>query len=169
MGEGGSCACINKAIARRESRCAAPSPFGTRWPKLLLLSPPKPQCTIPARKPTLTPASDLASAMEFSLLALLLLHVCVVFCNTEKVIFLGPRQLQVPVEHPTLEDLQLEALSPQHWSLRTHLRAEFPATSSKYGQASWFLLNGLQEGRRYEVRICWAATVRLTLDDCGSS
>jgi len=96
--------------------------------------------------------------MEFSLFVLLLLQACVVFSNTEKVIFLGPSQLQVPVQHPTLQDLHLQALSAQHWSLRTHIRAEFPTSSSKQGQSSWFLLNGLQEGRRYEVRICWAAT-----------
>ncbi|KAJ5038946.1 uncharacterized protein L3040_006620 [Drepanopeziza brunnea f. sp. 'multigermtubi'] len=66
--------------------------------------------------------------------------------------------LQVPVEHPTLEDLQLESLSPNHWSLRTHIRAEFPTNSSSYGQTSWYLLHNLHEGRRYEVRICWAAT-----------
>ena len=115
-----------------------------------------------SRKSKLTPTSDLASIMQFSLLILLFLQVCVVLSNTEKVLFLGPSQLQVPLEHPTLEDLQLEALSPQHWSLKTHIRAEFPTDSSKYGQASWFLLNRLEEGRRYEVRICWAATVRLT-------
>ncbi|TVY35878.1 hypothetical protein LSUB1_G004415 [Lachnellula subtilissima] len=88
----------------------------------------------------------------------LLLQVCTVFANTEKVIFLGPSSLQVPVEHPTLEDLNLEPLSPQHWTLRTHIRAEFPTDSSKHGLASWYLLHRLEEGRRYEVRICWAAT-----------
>jgi hypothetical protein len=93
----------------------------------------------------------------------LLLQAHVVSSNTEKTIFLGPSQAQIPVEHPTLEDLQLEALSPEQWSLRTHIRAEFPTTSSKYGQASWYLLHGLQEGQRYEVRICWAATVRATM------
>ncbi|PMD56520.1 uncharacterized protein K444DRAFT_66571 [Hyaloscypha bicolor E] len=89
---------------------------------------------------------------------LLLLQVHAVFCNTEKIIFLGPSEVHIPVEHPTLEDLKLETLSPQQWSLRTHIRAEFPTKSSKYGQASWYLLHGLQEGQRYEVRVCWAAT-----------
>ena len=90
---------------------------------------------------------------------LLLLQIYNVYANTEKVIFLGPSSLQVPVEHPTLEDLNLEALSPQHWTLRTHIRAEFPTNSSKHGEASWYLLHRLEEGKRYEVRICWAATV----------
>ncbi|KAH7413281.1 hypothetical protein BKA64DRAFT_349948 [Cadophora sp. MPI-SDFR-AT-0126] len=90
--------------------------------------------------------------------SLLLLQACRVFANTEKVIFLGPSKLQVPAAHPTLEDLQLESISPKHWALRTHIQAEFPTNSSQYGQTSWYLLNRLQEGQRYEVRICWAAT-----------
>ncbi|KAE8449705.1 hypothetical protein EG329_007480 [Mollisiaceae sp. DMI_Dod_QoI] len=93
------------------------------------------------------------------LLLLIVLQMHSVLGNTEKIIFLAPSNLPVPVEHPTLEDLQLEALSPHHWSLRTHIETEFPTNSSKYGKPSWYLLQTLQEGRRYEVRICWAATV----------
>lgn len=89
---------------------------------------------------------------------MLLIHFASVIANTEKTIFLGPPSLQVPVEYPTLDDLRLEALSPQHWVLRTDIRAEFPTASSKHGQASWYLLRRLEEGQRYEVRICWAAT-----------
>jgi hypothetical protein len=95
----------------------------------------------------------------FYFLALLLLQIAAVLGNTEKAIFLGPSSLQVPTEHPTLEDLQLDALSPQQWSLRTHIEAEFPTNMSRYGHSSWVLLHRLQEGQRYEVRICWAATV----------
>lgn len=93
------------------------------------------------------------------LLLFVFLQIHSVLGNTEKVIFLAPGSLNIPVEHPTLEDLQLEALSPQHWSLRMHIEAEFPTDSSKYGRSSWYLLHSLQEGQRYEVRICWAATV----------
>jgi len=92
-------------------------------------------------------------------LLLLLLQILAVLANTEKVIFIGPSSLKIPTEHPTLEDLQLNTLSPQHWSLRTLVQAEFPTNSSKYGQSSWYLLHRLQEGQRYEVRICWPATV----------
>lgn len=91
---------------------------------------------------------------------LFLLRACAVLANTEKAIFLGPESLQVPTAHPTLEDLQLEVLSPQRLSLRTHIAAEFPTNDTKYGQSSWLLLQDLQEGQRYEVRVCWAATVR---------
>ncbi|KAL2066531.1 hypothetical protein VTL71DRAFT_2602 [Oculimacula yallundae] len=90
--------------------------------------------------------------------SLLLLQAFHVFANTEKTIFLGPSNIQVPVAHPTLEDLQLQTLSPKHWSLRTHIQAEFPNNASEYGRTSWYLLDRLQEGQRYEVRVCWAAT-----------
>ncbi|KAI9647694.1 hypothetical protein NHQ30_004079 [Ciborinia camelliae] len=91
-------------------------------------------------------------------LLLLTSQIQPVLGNTEKVIFLGPETLTVPTEHPTLEDLHLDALSPQYHSLRTHIEAEFPTKDSKYGQSTWYLLHRLKEGQRYEVRICWAAT-----------
>ncbi|RAL62847.1 hypothetical protein DID88_004689 [Monilinia fructigena] len=94
----------------------------------------------------------------FSAFLLLTSQIQHVLANTEKVIFLGPGTLNVPMEHPTLEDLHLEALSPQHHSLRTHIQAEFPTEDSEYGQSTWYLLHRLKEGQRYEVRICWAAT-----------
>ncbi|RFU32651.1 hypothetical protein B7463_g3674, partial [Scytalidium lignicola] len=93
----------------------------------------------------------------FSILLLFVLQVQVVFANTEKAIFLGPKSLDVPLDHPMLEDLYLSALSPEHWALRTYIDAQFPNMALKHGQPSWFLLQGLEEGRRYEVRICWAA------------
>lgn len=99
--------------------------------------------------------------LQLHLILLLFLQVLPVFSNTEKVIFVGPSSLKIPVQHPTLEDLQLEALSPHHASLRTRIQAQFPSAESIYGQHSWYLLHGLTEGQRYEVRICWAATVRL--------
>jgi hypothetical protein len=105
--------------------------------------------------------------MMFCYILLLFLQIYAVFANTEKVIFLGPASFQVPVEHPTLEDLRLETLSPQSWSLRTFIEAEFPTNSSKYGKSSWYLLQKLSEGRKYEVRICWAATVRVNICSLG--
>ncbi|CAD6443292.1 2e425200-ef6e-47ec-ade5-0f5dbdc5d652 [Sclerotinia trifoliorum] len=93
-----------------------------------------------------------------SLLLLLTSQIQQASANTEKAIFLGPSALQIPAAHPTLSDLHLSALSPQHHILRTHIDAEFPTSNSKYGQSSWYLLQGLEEGQRYEVRVCWAAT-----------
>ncbi|RDL38438.1 Uncharacterized protein BP5553_02778 [Venustampulla echinocandica] len=88
----------------------------------------------------------------FAVLFALQIHT--VFANTEKAIFLGPSSIHVPVEHPTLEALRLQELSPQpqHSSLRTHIQAEFPTNTSKHGHPSWFLLHQLKRGQRYEVR-----------------
>lgn len=94
-----------------------------------------------------------------SCLLILALQATTVLGNTEKVIFLGPASFQVPTEHPTIEDLHLEVLTPQRLSLRTHIKAQFPTDSEKYGLATWLVLDQLQEGQRYEVRVCWAATV----------
>jgi hypothetical protein len=95
------------------------------------------------------------------LLALLSLALAAssVTANTEKVIFLGPEARPVPVDSPTLDDLGLPELSPRRWALRTHLDAAFPTEDAALGASSWVLLNGLKEGQRYEVRVCWAATV----------
>lgn len=89
----------------------------------------------------------------------LLIYIQLAVANVEKVIFLGPSSVQIPTRHPTLEDLQLHTLSPQNKTVRTKLRAEFPTNTSVWGEASWVLLEQLAEGQRYEVRVCWAATV----------
>lgn len=94
---------------------------------------------------------------------LLILHLQLTLANVEKVIFLGPSSVQIPTQHPTIEDLQLHTLSPQNGAIRTKLRAEFPTNTSVWGETSWVLLEQLSEGQRYEVRICWAATVTTSL------
>ncbi|KAI9814017.1 MAG: hypothetical protein M1827_003481 [Pycnora praestabilis] len=88
----------------------------------------------------------------------LLLLFSTTAANVEKVIFLGPTRIAVPPEHPNLDDLRLNILTPSHWSLRTQLLAAFPNLEEPRGKDSWFLLKGLREGQRYELRICWAAT-----------
>jgi hypothetical protein len=103
--------------------------------------------------------SNINSLLKMFSIILIALQVGAALANTEKVIFLGPSTLQIPVEPPTLENLQLDTLSPAAWSVRTHVEAEFPTDIAKYGQSKWLLLHSLEEGRRYEVRICWAATV----------
>ncbi|KZF20591.1 hypothetical protein L228DRAFT_269893 [Xylona heveae TC161] len=100
--------------------------------------------------------------MSFKLYATLF-FLCTLFAkqilaNVEKTIFLGPPAIHVPHEHPNLEDLYLQHLTPLRWSLPTELTATFPTGDAPKGTASWFLLSDLKEGQRYEVRICWAAT-----------
>lgn len=81
--------------------------------------------------------------------------------NVEKTIFLGPGDLVLPDVHPNLDDLRLYSLSHAQTILATELPVQFPSQSAPRGLESWYLLQGLEEGRRYEVRICWPATVRV--------
>lgn len=90
---------------------------------------------------------------------LFLLSATLSSANVEKTIFLGPQTIRVPAQHPTVSDLRLEVLTPLNSSLRTQIKATFPSEENKDGYSSWYLLNDLTPGQRYEVRICWPATV----------
>jgi hypothetical protein len=92
-----------------------------------------------------------------------------VVANTEKAIFLGPRTSNMPTSHPNLDDLRVDILTPKHWTLRTHLEAEFPSAESKHGKSTWLVLDQLTEGQRYELRVCWAATVSYQPASCARS
>ncbi|MCJ1465344.1 hypothetical protein MMC07_003962 [Pseudocyphellaria aurata] len=79
--------------------------------------------------------------------------------NVEKTIFLAPAPIHIPREHPNLDDLQLQVLTPARWRLQLRIAASFPTAAKSFrGTETWLLLEGLEEQRRYEVRICWAAT-----------
>ncbi|KAI1083962.1 hypothetical protein F5B20DRAFT_360231 [Whalleya microplaca] len=80
------------------------------------------------------------------------------YADTEKAIFLGPPTANIPSTRPTLEDLHVATLTPDNWSIRTHLEAQFPNSSLPQGKPTWLILDELSEGQRYEVRVCWAAT-----------
>lgn len=83
------------------------------------------------------------------------------FANTEKTIFLGPERVRVPLTHPTLTDLRLHTLTPTNSTLRTQLPARFPSDEKPKGTETWLILDDLIPGQRYEVRVCWPATVSL--------
>ena len=84
--------------------------------------------------------------------------------NVEKTIFLTPSFIHVPREHPNLDDLQLDVLTPARWRWQGQIAASFPNASATFqGTETWLLLHELEEQRRYEVRICWAATVSVFL------
>lgn len=92
--------------------------------------------------------------------------VWTVNANIEKTIFLGPRAAAtsaVPNAPEGLDALRLASLSPAPGSsiLATQLPVRFPSAPAPRGLESWYLLRDLDEGRRYEVRICWPATVSL--------
>jgi hypothetical protein len=92
------------------------------------------------------------------------LLIRLVAANVEKTIFLGPEPVTIPTQKPTLSDLRLDTLTPDEaWSLRTYIPAQFATDSKPQGEAYWAILDSLVPGQRYEVRVCWAATVRLLL------
>jgi hypothetical protein len=81
--------------------------------------------------------------------------------NTEKVIFKAPSKLSIPNRHPTLDSLQLTTLTPLEPFLQSRFKVSFPTEESPFGKDTWYLLRDLREHSRYEVRICWAASVSL--------
>ncbi|KAF2003028.1 hypothetical protein P154DRAFT_544074 [Amniculicola lignicola CBS 123094] len=92
-------------------------------------------------------------------LACFVTHVWTVNANVEKTVFLAPGPATLPDAHPGLDTLRLATLSPAlRPVLPTVLSVQFPSDSAPRGLESWYLLRGLEEGRRYEVRICWPAT-----------
>lgn len=97
--------------------------------------------------------------MILASLICLTLGISLASANVEKTIFLGPEPVNIPNQQPSLSTLNIDTLTPEDWSLRTHLDATFPTEEFKRGSSSWFILDNLTEGQRYEVRICWLATV----------
>lgn len=96
-------------------------------------------------------------------LATLTSHVA---ANADKIIFTGPEPVTHPLASPSLSDLNLDVIGPAtNLSLRTSLSRTFhddtnPVARGKPpGSASWFILDGLTPGQRYELRVCWAAIV----------
>ena len=83
-----------------------------------------------------------------------------VLANVEKTIFIAPEAIHIPQQHPNLNDLHLDVLTPRSPILRTLLPAAFPKSPESQGIISWFLLDELQQYQRHEVRVCWPATVR---------
>ncbi|KAJ5108434.1 hypothetical protein N7456_005109 [Penicillium angulare] len=91
-------------------------------------------------------------------LGLILLFTNIALANVEKTIFLAPHPSTVPSGQPDLDDLGLERLSPQNPAIRTELNASFPSTETPEGTESWFFLENLKPGQRYEVRVCYLST-----------
>jgi len=96
------------------------------------------------------------------LLLILLAVVNIASANVEKAIFLGPAPVNIPLQKPTISDLRLDGLTPEKNSLRLQLPRSFPSADGASekairGQASWFLVDSLIGGQRYEVRTCWSA------------
>ncbi|KAG9665631.1 hypothetical protein KCU95_g14253, partial [Aureobasidium melanogenum] len=96
------------------------------------------------------------------LLLPILFYVCFLavpaIANVEKTIFTAPNTINFGDARPNLMDLRLDILSSKKLSIRTVLPVIFPTETQSRGLSSWYTLDGLRPGQRYEVRICWAAT-----------
>ncbi|KAL4952220.1 hypothetical protein BDW69DRAFT_24697 [Aspergillus filifer] len=84
------------------------------------------------------------------------------YANVEKTIFLAPPASSLPGTDIVPDDLLvgLPRLTHSNGFLRTKLNASFPnpEDAEDRGTDSWFFLEGLNPGQRYEVRVCWLAT-----------
>ena len=107
--------------------------------------------------------------MRLTILLCFLPLIASVVANVEKTIFIAPEAIDIPPQHPNLDDLHLDVLTPENPTLRTWLPASFRNPPNTRGTTSWFLLENLQQTQRHEVRICWPATVSdNSLFDCSS-
>ena len=79
--------------------------------------------------------------------------------NTEKIIFTSHSDDFSENVFTTLGGLQLPSISDNNRVVRDQLPVEFTTEKGAFGKQSWYLLDGLEEGRRYEIRVCWAAIV----------
>ncbi|KAL9103716.1 MAG: hypothetical protein Q9163_001266 [Psora crenata] len=96
------------------------------------------------------------------IVALLLVQVvCIrlVVANVEKITFIAPAPINIPQQQLNLANVYIETLTPNSTSLRRELPAAFPSPGFPKGRETWIVLDGLRQHQRYELRICWAATV----------
>ncbi|KAF4556867.1 Hypothetical protein D9617_1g087490 [Elsinoe fawcettii] len=93
-----------------------------------------------------------------------MLHLSPALANTEKVIFLAPKKIDLPQDGPSIKDLDLVTLSPQSTSFRGALPVTFANSTYPKGRQSWYVLRDLSPRTRYEVRVCWAAVQPTTWD-----
>lgn len=87
----------------------------------------------------------------------LLVLICTTFANVEKVIFVAPEAQALPSD-ASIDNLLLQSLTSRRPAIRTFLNASFPTDEAKKGSETWLLLEDLDPGQRYEVRVCWLAT-----------
>lgn len=91
----------------------------------------------------------------------LFIYLMLVAANVEKTTFIAPEVLTVP-QDAAIDNLLLQSLNPDNFSVKTYLNASFPTPEQPKGLETWALLEGLIPGRRYELRVCWLATVHLS-------
>lgn len=103
-------------------------------------------------------ASDSSMMLLLPILSFICLAVPAI-ANVEKTIFTAPESTNFGDARPNLSNLRLDILSLERLSIRAALPVIFPTEKHPRGLSSWYILDSLRPGQRYEVRICWAATV----------
>jgi hypothetical protein len=98
------------------------------------------------------------------LASLLALLVASALANTEKAIFTAPNAITFTDSNPSLDVLQLQSITHSESTLRTSLEVVVPSEETPQGSDHWFLLRDLNPQQRYELRVCWAAVVRLSFN-----
>lgn len=97
--------------------------------------------------------------MLISCLALAVIyHSGLTSANTEKVIFVAPALTRLPDTKPGTELLDVQSVVHDS-RLRTSLDVAFESEDQPQGIDHWYLLRHLNAKQRYELRVCWAATV----------
>jgi hypothetical protein len=101
----------------------------------------------------------------------LLWFATLVAANVEKTIFVAPDETTMTTDGPSLSNLCLQSLTPvdDNRKIRISLPVTFPTKEDAFGQSSWYILQNLKPGQRYEVRICWSATVCFSLSMLSQS
>lgn len=105
----------------------------------------------------------MAARLFASLWLALLVGTVIVAANTEKAIFVAGEGTQKSGDaFASLASIasSLPRLTPDFNAWRTGLPAVFPwAANFPTNGTTWVLLDELTEGQRYELRVCWGATV----------
>jgi hypothetical protein len=94
------------------------------------------------------------------LLVILVSPLALVAANVEKTIFIAPESIIIPNVSPGLEDLCLEHISLSAPRIQKSISVGTATEVQPLGEQSWYLITDLVPGTRYEVRICWPASVR---------
>ncbi|THY28946.1 hypothetical protein D6D01_03723 [Aureobasidium pullulans] len=97
-----------------------------------------------------SPASDQLMMLILSILLYACFLAAPAIANVEKTIFTAPESVTFGDARPNLLDLHLVSLSPKKLAVRTALPVVFPTEEYPRGLSSWYLLDGLNPGQRYE-------------------
>ena len=107
--------------------------------------------------------------MRASILILqVLAYIASVGANVEKVVFLGPEPTYNCYYRLRVDASHRDVLTPVSSSVRREIAAAFPSPHNSWkGSELWIILDDLEPFRRYEVRLCWSATVCFFLLLCS--